>query len=157
MKGIKVAFIIGMVVSVFFIGALGTGHAGSGGGVLNKFKFVSAEDSQQHSTTTWINMPDMTKTFNTKKRGRMVITLSAEVNAEGGPMYVKVQIDGVDLEPKESRLTGSTSGEGYRSHSFTWVTEKIAPGQHTVNVLWQSTVLDDLKVRDRTLLIQYKG
>ena len=127
-------------------------------GVLKKFRSVTS-DSMFHSTTstTLVQVPDMSTTFNTARKGTMVITYSAFVWAQNmsNNMKVVAQVDGVNATPGEVIFVGDSNASA-QSHTFTWVAPNVPAGGHTVRIMWRSLSSNTVWTHKRTMIVQYK-
>ena len=127
------------------------------GGVLGKFKAVTETSTHSTSSTSYVGIEGMTRTFTTKRRSRLVITFSAEVFAADTDMFVRCRLNGTPVLPDEVRFTGFTSGEGWRVKSDIWITDVLDPGTYTVDMRYRSSVVAEaITILKRTLLIQFK-
>jgi len=134
----------------------------SGKGVLKKFRFVTS-DTLYHSTTSIIleQVPDMSLTFTTARKGTLVITYSAMVYTEpDGLEGVVAQVDGVNAAPGEVQFCGDTDedvdGKYAKVHSFIWVKPDVPAGTHTVRMMWRSMNEIMVWTHRRTMIVQYK-
>lgn len=130
-------------------------------GSLNAFQVVTADDTGNTTTSlALVQVPDMSVTFNVKKRGPMVVQFCAVIfdnNGANGPdsfIQMVAQVDGVNIPPGEVDFAHHT--EVIDSRCYMWVEAEVSSGPHTVRMMWRLLNTEIGGINQRTMFIQYK-
>ena len=132
--------------------------ATSRAGTITKFDGVDEIVQQCTTSTTFVTMPQMSKTFTQGGTGsdEVVAIFSAAASLNGTQNdtgFVRLQVGSTTQSPGEVPLIAEgTSGE----HGFTWQTAPVAAGSRTIRVQWRTDLGSTFCVDARSLIIQHK-
>ncbi len=109
---------------------------------------------------TYHPMDDMTKTFKLGGRAaqRVVVLLAGEFFDAGDPnaaAFVRLTIDGAVQSPQETVIATYKSG-AEETAGFNWITEPLAPGNHTATILWRDGGAAPMFAGDTSVIVLHK-
>jgi hypothetical protein len=93
------------------------------------------------TSTAYVPVPGMTKTITQGGRvpSCVVVDMSAFAFAPGGGLvFVTVRLDGAQGNPIETQFAGDSQGSFAEAHASLFAFPNIAPGSHTVSLLFRS-------------------
>jgi hypothetical protein len=104
---------------------------------------VVTNDSTGLTTTSlsYVPVPGMTKTVSIAGSAPscLVVNVSAFAFAPGGAVeFVSVTVDGVQGSPIETQFAGDTQGAFAEAHASLFAFPGVAPGSHTVSMVFKS-------------------
>ncbi|MBO3748357.1 hypothetical protein J5X84_19965 [Streptosporangiaceae bacterium NEAU-GS5] len=86
------------------------------------------------TTSTWENVPDLTRAITTGGTSDLKITFSGQTTNGSGAFYARAVVDGV---PGEDVLYGAAGVPG-GARSYVFVRKGVGAGTHTVSIQWYS-------------------
>jgi M6 family metalloprotease-like protein len=102
--------------------------------------------------TGWSGIPGLAGAVHTEANSNLAMTVSAEMFGKQG-VRVRAVVDGVVAEPEWVEFKSDDAGfDDVRS--FTFVKRAVTPGQHVVDMQWQTTDGEPTQMRDRSLVIE---
>jgi hypothetical protein len=127
-------------------------------------RFTSVDEIVEACTTstTFVNMPSMSRTFTLggSTADQVVVTFqaAASLNDNGGPFdtgFVRLTIDGAAQGPADGLIP--LIGVNERgTHGFTWQSKRLTVGSHTARIQWRTDLGSDFCVDARTLVILHR-
>jgi M6 family metalloprotease-like protein len=103
--------------------------------------------------TGWSGIPGLAGAVNTVgATSNLALTLSAEMFGTHG-VRVRALVDGVPADPEYVDFKSDNAGFD-EVRSFTFVKANVPPGQHVVDLQWQTTNGQATQIRDRSLVIE---
>lgn len=118
--------------------------------------FVKAAPSGPDVSTispSWVNVPNMDGVFEVTMDTQVEITFSAEAKSPGGQrVFIRALIDGQSTHPGNVVLVNETYTN---TLAFTFVTDNLAPGLHTVQMQWMIDSGGTGFMGDRTLAVNH--
>jgi hypothetical protein len=154
---IKTAIGVGLTAALAV--GLGSAHAANTrSGTINKFSGVDEIVFACTSTSSFVNMPAMSRTFTVggTNSSSVVVTFSGAASLSGVDFdtgFVRLRIDSVTVPPGDIPLIGvDDSG----AHSFTWESAPLSPGSHTARVQWRTDLGSEFCVDARSLTVLHK-
>lgn len=140
-------------------GLAGAAHAAnSRSGAITKFSGVDEIVFACTSTTSFANMPAMSRTFTVGagSNASVVVTFSGAASLSGEAFdtgFVRLRIDNGTVPPGDIPLVGANlSG----AHGFTWESAPLAPGSHTARIQWRTDLGSSFCVDARSLTVLHK-
>ena len=154
---------LGLLAGVLLIGLVGGVAAQAAifrSAPISKFDGVDEIVNKCTSTTSFVAMPQMTRTFTVGGSGSgsvvVMFTGSLDLDTSGGAFdtgFVRLRIDGVPQSPGVVPVIGA----GERgSHGFTWQSQPLTPGSHTTSVQWRTDLGGNFCVDARSLTVLHK-
>lgn len=115
------------------------------------------------ASTTYVAVPGMTKTITqgTRTRGCVVVDVSGFSWAPADALeYVSVRLDGVLGNPTEVQFSGDDDEDGdgrwAQTHSAIFVFPNVAPGNHTVSMVFRSFDGQEVFLHRPAMAIEHK-
>jgi len=101
------------------------------------FSYTNNPDEEATTSTTWIDMPDMSVSITLVRTSHIIIVFSATAYVEvlGNSIMVRAIADEAIPYPVEIVLTKGTQLT-MGTHSFTWNLPDVSAGTHTVKIQW---------------------
>jgi hypothetical protein len=152
----KIALAVGMVV-VLGTAGVAVGALTNRSAPITKFDGVDEIIEACTTTSTFKNVPQMTKTFTQGAPGSVAVmfqgALSLDTSSSFDTGFLRLTVDGVQQTPGEVPAIGS----GDRgTHGFNWQTAPLGAGAHTARVQWRTDVNSQLCVDARSLLVLHR-
>jgi hypothetical protein len=123
-------------------------------------KFAGVDEIVEACTTagSYVNMPQMTRTFTVggTSSSSVLVTFQGAASLNGSAFdtgFVRLLIDGSVQTPGEIPLIGV---EEKGTHGFTWQSKTLTPGSHTARVQWRTDLASSFCVDARSLMVLYK-
>ncbi|HSE83700.1 MAG TPA: hypothetical protein VLB01_04045 [Thermodesulfobacteriota bacterium] len=127
---------------------------------VSKFDGVDEIVEECTNTTTFANIPQMTRTFSlggsTNDEVVVMFQGSIRLDDSGGIFdtgFIRLQIDGVEQAPG---LIPIISPNDSGTHGFNWQSKPLSPGSHTARVQWRTDLGSTFCVDARSLIILHK-
>ncbi len=102
------------------------------------FSYTYHPDLAATTSTTWIDMPDMSVSITLARTSHLIIMFSATAYLEalGDSLNMRAKID-VETIPYPAIVVLTRETETtISSHAFTWNLPNVSPGTHTVKIQW---------------------
>jgi hypothetical protein len=101
------------------------------------FSYTYNPDEEATTSTTWVDMPDMSVSITLERTSHIIIMFSATAYVEvlGNSIKVRAITDEAIPYPVEIVLTKGTQLT-IGTHSFTWNLPDVSAGTHTVKIQW---------------------
>ncbi len=101
------------------------------------FSYTNNPDEEATTSTTWVDMPDMSVSITLERTSHIIIMFSATayVQVLGNSIMVRAITDEAIPYPVEIVLTKETQLT-VGSHSFTWNLPDVSAGIYTVKIQW---------------------
>ena len=134
------------------------GAATSRSAPITRFDGVDEIVEACTTTSTYKNVPQMTKTF-TQNGGAASVAIMFQGSFSLGNAspfdtgFLRVTIDGQQQTPGEVPLIGIDSRG---THGFNWQSAPLSVGSHTVRVQWRTDLNSPLCVDARSLLVLHR-
>ena len=127
-------------------------------GAITKFDGVDEIVQVCTNSTTFVNMPSMSRTFTQGGTGsdEVIAQFQASASLSGEDFdtgFVRLQVGSTVQSPGEVPLISANS-QG--AHGFTWQTAPVAAGSRTIRVQWRTDLGSTFCVDARSLIIQHK-
>ena len=119
------------------------------------FSYTNNPDEEATTSTTWVDMPDMSVSITLERTSHIIIMFSAIAYVEvlGNSIMVRAITDEAIPYPVEIVLTKETQLT-MGTHSFTWNLPDVSAGTHTVKIQWLvSGGIGTGNVADRSLTV----
>jgi len=132
------------------------------GAVLNKFDAIDATDNPCTTSTAFVDMPGMTKTYSqggTTGNSRSIVMFQGEWIPNTGRAELRLLVDGVvQSGPGDSASPfAATEGADDRTAGFNFITDAQTNGiSHTAKIQWASVFGDSICVDERSLAILHR-
>jgi hypothetical protein len=132
--------------------------ATSRAGAISKFDGVDEIVEACTTSTTFVNMPGMSKTFTQGGSGsdEVVALFEAAASLSGDTFdtgFVRLQVGTTVQTPGEVPLIGANQRG---THGFNWQTAPVAAGSRTIRVQWRTDLGSQFCVDARSLIIEHK-
>jgi hypothetical protein len=113
---------------------------------------ISTNQTHSTSSTSFVDMPEMSVTISTSGTSRLIIVFSGHTWLSGSGKYliiaVRAMVDTAQAYPQAQNiwfgsgahlgiLLGEVVYPDYSSHSFTFHSDPLDPGTHTVKIQWR--------------------
>jgi hypothetical protein len=118
-----------------------------------RYAWASANDAQNTSSTTMVDMPNMSTTITIPagKKADLFITFSGAMNtADAGSIRAIIDSSASVAAPGTVQVVWNIAG-GAAAHGFTFH-KVVGNGDHTVKIQW-STLTSSTFVSDRSLMV----
>lgn len=127
-------------------------------GAITKFDGVDEIVEACTTSTTFVSMPAMSRTFTQGGSGsdEVVVQFQAAASLSGEGFdtgFVRLQVGSTVQSPGTVPLIGANSRG---AHGFTWQTAPVAAGSRTIRVQWRTDLGSQFCVDARSLIIQHK-
>jgi hypothetical protein len=111
------------------------------GGVANRFDGVDATDNPCTTSTTFVDMPGMTKTFNQGASDQVIVMFTGEWIPSTGRALIRLVVDGVVQPGPGDAASAFVPHEGTvaGTNGFNFLTTALAAGGHTAKIQWSTT------------------
>ena len=107
--------------------------------------------AQSTTSTSWVDVPDLTGSITTPAGGDLTMTFSGEFAATAGKrVFLRALVDGQPTRPSDVRLF---SGGWHGSYAYSFVAPNVDPGSHTIQLQWLTDTGSTASVGDRTLAV----
>jgi hypothetical protein len=130
-------------------------------GPITKFTSVDEIVEACTNSTTFVNMPSMSRTFTlaSSSSDQVVVTFQAAASLSGEEPfdtgYIRLTIDGTAQGPGDGLIP--LIGQGERgTHGFTWQSKTLAVGSRTARVQWRTDLGSTFCVDARCLVVLHK-
>jgi hypothetical protein len=128
-------------------------------GVISKFDGVDEIVEACDTPTSFVNMPQMSRTFSISgSASSAAVTLSASARVGGFDFdtgFVRLLIDGQQQSPGEVPFV-AVGGPLGDANAFTWQTKSLATGSHKAQVQWRTDQGSDFCVDARSLVVLHR-
>jgi hypothetical protein len=128
-----------------------------------RLSFASSNNTSQTTTsTTFVNVPDMSVSFTIPGTTSTCITVhyTAVVWTGTGDRLINVRarLDGaVNGFPAEVQFAGFDGDNTLaQAHTFNFVFPNVAPGAHTLRIQWRSPLGGTVYTHERTAIVYHK-
>jgi len=128
-------------------------------GAVTKFDGVDEIVNVCTSSTTFVNMPQMSRTWTQGGTGTtsVAVTFSGALSFLGAQSFdtgfVRLQVDGTQQRPGEVPAIGA--GES-GAQSFTFQSAPLGAGSHTARIQWRTDLGSQLCVDARSLVVLHR-
>jgi hypothetical protein len=127
-------------------------------GAITKFDAVSEIVEACRTSSSYVNMPSMTRTFTQGGTGQasVLVTFEASASISGQPFdtgFVRLQIDGATQAPGDIPLLGV---DERGTHGFTWATQPLGAGSHTARIQMRTDLGSSFCVDARSLTVSHR-
>ena len=128
----------------------------SGACTLSKVKFKTSDSLRSTTSTSWVNVPDMSISFTVNTTTCLKIEFSAQVKtAANESLQVRALLDGVtDLYPAITTFAQNQTSWG--SHAFNFGFTTVVAGSHTLKIQWGSGGGGSVSMTSRSLFVHYQ-
>jgi hypothetical protein len=127
------------------------------------FAVTNGNESTSTTSTTHVDLAPLSVTFSIGGDSNTCLKVdlaSMTYSAAGGPIFMRVLVDGVELAPGEVQMSGDDDEDGdgrwSRSHAASFYSKSVAPGSHTVKVQWRSYDGSSVTAHARSLGVHHK-
>jgi hypothetical protein len=126
---------------------------------VNRFDGVSEGIGVCTTTTTFIDIPAMSKSFTVsgKVKAAVVVMFQGSIVQNGtSPVdagSIRLLVDGVVQQPDSVRVTSNHQGG---TNGFNFVTTVLRPGTHTARIQWETDQGGAMCIDSRSLVILHK-
>ena len=141
--------------------AAGVNRSGS----ISKFSGVDGIAYNCTNSTSFVNVPDMTRTFTLPagSAASVVVMFDAALHLSSSSFdtgFVRLTIDGQVVGPGDQvPVIGAETGnpeDEEDGHGFTWQTKPLAAGSHTARILWRTDGGSSLCADARSMIILHR-
>jgi hypothetical protein len=128
-------------------------------GVISKFDGIDEIVEACTTTTNFVTVPQMTRTFTISgAASSVVVTFSGSASLSGSQQFdtgfLRLTIDGAQQTPGVVPFVAA--GELTQSHAFTWQTRSLTVGQHTARVQWRTDLGSSFCLDARSLIVLHR-
>jgi len=116
-------------------------------------KTAPSGPDKKTTSTSWVDIPDMSSGIAAAANSNLEITFSGEVSTSSGKrMFVRALVDGQPASPSDVVFAiGGFTG----TRSFTFTKENLKAGAHTIKIQWLIDSGGTAFIGDRTLSLNY--
>jgi len=127
------------------------------GGTANLFDAVDATDNPCTSSTAFVDMPGMTKTFFQGSTDEALVMFTGEWISNTGRAMIRLLIDGVvQAGPGDAASPFAPhEGTGVATNGFNFITNALGVGNHTAKIQW-STTGSQICVDERSIIVMHR-
>ncbi len=87
----------------------------------------------------------------------VIVSFTSEVTtAPGETAYVSARLDGTSGNPGPGSIVFDKNNPDNKTHSFNFLFNKVAPGKHTVKIVYRSGSGGSVSLFYKTLLVYHK-
>jgi|GEM_PF-2845248 len=152
------------LIGLFAIGCVApvTGFAASRTAPVSKFSGVDDVVFECTNSTTFVNMPQMTRTFalGGTTADEVVVMFQGALNLDGAGTfdtgYVRLRIDNAVQGPGDQVPVRSPGSTETATHGFNWQSSSLSPGSHTARIQWRTDLGSTFCVDARSLIVLHK-
>jgi len=114
-------------------------------------KTAPSGPDKKTTSTSWVDIPDMSSGIAAAANSNLEITFSGEVSTSSGKrMFVRALVDGQPASPSDVVFAiGGFTG----TRSFTFTKENLKAGAHTIKIQWLIDSGGTAFIGDRTLTL----
>lgn len=127
-------------------------------GAITKFDGVDEIVQACTSTTSFANVPQMSRTFTISgAASSVVITFSGSASLSGQQFdtgFLRLMVDNAQQSPGEVPFVAV--GEGSDANAFTWQSKPLAVGTHTARVQWRTDLGSSFCLDARSLVVLHR-
>ena len=142
-----------VVIAMFSIGLVMAGSS-SGTNKINSMSF--AQDTlivdQATGPQPIVPIPGMEVTFNGQQNAIVRFCAEGNIKSGSGSVHVTAKLDGVKIGDRIQFFTVVAA----LPHCYEWITGDLVPGEHKVEMFWQSFGTAIGRLHDRVLTVTYK-
>jgi len=132
-------------------------------GVLSRFDAIDATDNPCETSTTFVDMPGMTKTYSqggpVGGKSRSIVMFQGEWIPNTGRALLRLLIDGVIQTGPGDNASPFAAHEGTQdaTNGFNFITnQQTNAASHTAKIQWASVFGDSICVDERSLVILHR-
>ena len=127
------------------------------GGTANLFDAVDASDNPCTSSTTFVDMPGMTKTFNQGATDEAIVMFTGEWIPNTGRALIRLVIDGVVQSGPGDAASPFAPHEGavVATNGFNFVSNALGIGNHTAKIQWATTG-SQVCIDERSMIVMHR-
>jgi hypothetical protein len=154
----RIALFVGTALFLVAAGAVAEA-ATSRSGPITKFDGTDEIVEACTTSTNWVNMPQMTRTFTVGGTTSASVasmfqgSLSLDSSHQFDTGFIRLTIDGNAQSP--GTIPAIAPGER-GTHGFNWASAALTTGSHTARVQWRTDLGSSLCVDARSLLVLHR-
>lgn len=156
----RLALVAGLTLAGLVVTAAAVEAATGRTALITKFIGIDEIVEVCTTSTTFVNMPQMTRSFSLGGSGNdevVAMFLGAlSLDSAGGPFdtgFLRLTIDGVQQTPGEIPAIGV---DDRGTHGFNWQSAPVSHGTHTARVQWRTDLGSNFCVDARSLIVLSK-